>query len=187
MQPAWARKFEPPSVTGGESQGAVKILMEVYRQTGDKKYLAPIPRALDYLERSTFDGDRLARFNELVTNKPLYFTKKYELVYTKDDLPTHYGFIVGTKVPQLRAEYAKLLATDPANLRPAPKTPKYDLSKSLRESARAVVDGLDARGAWVEPGKLSDADGEGKATRIIDMRTVVRNLDTLGRFISASR
>src|SRR5436305_67082 len=71
MQRAWARKFEPPSVTGGESQGVIRILMDVYRQTGDRKYLEPIPRALDYLQKSEVSAERLARFYELKTNRPL--------------------------------------------------------------------------------------------------------------------
>ena len=52
MHPAWARIFEPPSVTGGESQGVMKTLLLLYRETGKKKYLEPIPRALDYYEKS---------------------------------------------------------------------------------------------------------------------------------------
>jgi PelA/Pel-15E family pectate lyase len=52
MHPAWARVFEPPSVTGGESQGIMRMLMVLYRETGDKKYLEPIPRALAYLKKS---------------------------------------------------------------------------------------------------------------------------------------
>jgi hypothetical protein len=119
MQPAWARRFEPPSVTGGESQGAIRILMEVYRQTGDKKYLEPIPRALAYLEKSQLGNGRMARFYELKTNRPLYFTKKYELVYTADDLPTHYGFITGGNLDRLRTDYERLVATDASRLKPA--------------------------------------------------------------------
>ena len=49
MQPAWARKFEPPSVTGGESQGVLSILLLLYQQTGDARYLEPIPPALEWL------------------------------------------------------------------------------------------------------------------------------------------
>lgn len=91
MHPAWARRFEPPSVTGGESQGIMKILMVLYRETGDPRYLEPLPRALDYYRRSALPevddpseirrracppGTRycLARFYELKTNRPLYIT-----------------------------------------------------------------------------------------------------------------
>lgn len=187
MQPAWARKFEPPSVTGGESQGAIGILLEVYRQTGDKKYLEPIPRALDYLKKSELPGGKMARFYELKTNRPLYFTKQYELVYTADDLPTHYGFILGSKVDRLRADYEKLLATDPAKLKLARKRPKYDLTSSLSTAARAAIDGLDERGAWVEAGTLREVDPQGKVQRIITSQTFIRNVETLSRFVAASR
>jgi hypothetical protein len=75
MQPAWARRFEPASVTGGESQGVIRTLLTIFRRTGKEKYLAPVPKALDYLERSQLPDGRLARFYELKSNRPLYFTK----------------------------------------------------------------------------------------------------------------
>jgi PelA/Pel-15E family pectate lyase len=91
MHPAWARLFEPPAVTGGESQSVMRILMTLYRETGDAKYIEPLPRALDYLRRSVLPEDPdpparklhtcppaapcLARFYELRSNRPLYITK----------------------------------------------------------------------------------------------------------------
>jgi hypothetical protein len=91
MHPAWARRFEPPSVTGGESQSVMQILLILYRETGRKKYLEPLPRALDYYRRSALPAtDKpsehraracpagttcMARFYELKTNRPLYITK----------------------------------------------------------------------------------------------------------------
>jgi len=187
MQPAWARKFEPASITGGESQGAIRILMQVYRQTGDKKYLEPIPRALDYLAKSALPEGRLARFYELKTNHPLYFTRQYELVYTDDDLPTHYGFKVGNNATRLRAEYERLQATDPAKLKPARRTESNELSNSLTAAAREAIAALDSRGAWVEDGTLRAADSKGQVKRIITTTTFARNLETLSRFIAASK
>lgn len=91
MHPAWARRFEPPSITGGESQSVMKALLLLFRETGKRKYLEPLPRALAYYRRSILpDVDRpseirqracpkgtscLARFAELKTNRPLYITK----------------------------------------------------------------------------------------------------------------
>ena len=91
MHPAWARIFEPPSITGGESQGILKTLLLLYRETGKKKYLEPIPRALAYYRklRLPTSGDVsayrsracpegsvcMARFYELKTDRPLYITK----------------------------------------------------------------------------------------------------------------
>jgi len=145
MQPAWARVFEPPSVTGGESQGIMRILMTLYRETGDRKYLAPIPKALDYLKRSIVPrggqeifrriepGPVLARFYELQTNKPLYATKGtrliaaglgsrlvdgYEISYSPDSVITHYNVLVsGAWLPGLEEDYRRLAAQDPSAIR----------------------------------------------------------------------
>jgi hypothetical protein len=187
MQPAWARKFEPPSITGGESQGAIRILMDVYRHTGDKKYLDPIPKALDYLENSQFTSGRLARFYELKTNKPLYFTKQYELVYTDHDLPTHYGFTVPSNLRKLRSDYEKLLKTDPTKLKPAVKPETIEPSTDVSSAARTAIDSLDSRGAWVENGRLrAGTQAPNDVRRVISTQTFMRNLNTLSRFVAAS-
>ena len=105
MHPAWARVFEPPAVTGGESQGILRMLMLLYGETGNRKYLEPIPRALAYFKRSVLPPEAvphrdaraegyepgaggvdlggwpstgrimLARFYEMKTNRTLYITK----------------------------------------------------------------------------------------------------------------
>jgi hypothetical protein len=187
MQPAWARKFEPPSVTGGESQGAIRILMEVYRQTGDRKYLAPIPKALDYLEKSQLPGGKLARFYELKTNRPLYFTRRYELVYMADDLPTHYGFIVSSNVERLRSQYERLAALDPTKLKPPPRAVRYEKSPALAAEAQRAIESLDSRGAWVQAGTLKEADPAGQVKRVITTSMFIDNLDTLSRWVAAQR
>lgn len=187
MQPAWARKFEPPAITGGESQGAVKLLLRVYQHTGDKKYLAPIPRALAYLQASELPGRRLARFYELKTNKPLYFTKQYELTYSSADMPTHYSFIVGSNAERLRADYEKLAAAPPDKLLPRRKPPTYKPSPQLTAQAQALVEALDSRGAWVEKGKLRGADNAGSSSQIIDCHTFCKNVELLSRYLAATK
>jgi len=183
MHPVWARKFEPPSVTGGESQGILRTLMSLYRETGDKKYLAPIPNALKYLNASKLPNGQLARFYELKTNRPLYFTKQYELTYDDGDLPTHYGFKVSGKLDALAAEYERLLATDPDKLRPRESKPVYKMSRALTEAARQAVESLDERGAWVEQGRLGD---DAATSGVIDSRTFVEKVETLSKFLAAS-
>lgn len=187
MQPAWARRFEPASVTGGESQGVMRSLLFVYRKTGDKRYLAPIPAALKYLRESQLPDRQLARFYELKTNRPLYFTTKYELTYDDSDLPTHYGFKVSSRLDSIEAEYQRLLKTDPDRLNPKPSKRTYRMSNSLADQARKAIDSLDERGAWVEAGSLKAQGSDDKTKRIIDTRTFVRNVEALARFIAASQ
>ena len=186
MHPCWARKFEPASITGGESQGAMRILMRLFVETGDRKFLAPIPKALDYLDRSRLPDGKLARFYELKTNKPLYFTKTYELTYDDSDMPTHYGFKLDGKLDPLRREYdcvAKLTGKELADRRERkPARPKP--SSSLEAQAKTLMESLDARGAWVEDGQLK-YHGKGDPTRrVIDSGTFIKNIGTLSRYLA---
>jgi hypothetical protein len=186
MQPAWARRFEPAAVTGGESQGILRILMSIYRETGDKKYLAPIPAAIKYLRASQLPDGQLARFYELKTNRPLYFTKQYKLTYDDSDLPTHYGFKIGSKLDAIQAEYERILKSAPADLKPRDTKPHYKMTRTIAEEARAAIDAQDQRGAWVEPGTLRTYGDEDATKRVIDTRTFVEHVEALSKFLAAS-
>jgi len=186
MQPAWARKFEPPAVTGGESQGIIKTLMQIYIYTGDKKYLKPIPPALAYLKKSELPGGKLARFYELKTNRPLYFTKKYELTYQDNDLPTHYGFIINSSVDSLESRYRKLLDDSPEKLASMRfPTRRVRLTPSLTAKAKSAIDSLNSEGAWLRQGDLKASGKEN--LRTIDTRVFIQNLDALSSFVAAKQ
>lgn len=186
MHPAWARKFEPPSVTGGESMGVMRTLLQLYRETGDKKYLEPIPPALAYYQRSRIAEGRLARFYELKTSKPLYFTKDYQLTYKDDDLPTHYAFKVADRTDQIKKEYDRLRALDPADLKKAAKPGRPSLSKELVEQTKAVLAAQDDRGRWVIDGKLRNHGADDPTRRILDTRTLIKNIGILSRYLAAT-
>jgi hypothetical protein len=187
MQPAWARKFEPPALTGGESQGAMRTLMRVYRRTGDRKYLEPIPRALEYYRNSLLDDGRLARFYELQSNRPLYFTRDYELTYSDDDMPTHYAFKVGSKLDRIASEYEELASIPTDELEVRKSTTELQpprLSNSLAKQAEQAVESLDDRGACVEEGTLRYHEDD-DTTEVVTSQTFIRNLRTLAEYIGA--
>jgi PelA/Pel-15E family pectate lyase len=147
MNPVWARAFEPPSITGGESQGIMKTLLVLYQETGDRKYLNPVPRVLEYLKGSALPGDKeseararlpkgapvLARFYELRSNRPLYVTKGtrvtverrpvvnadgYQISYSDESVITHYNVLVsGADLPKIEAEHKRLASADAAAIR----------------------------------------------------------------------
>ena len=188
MHPAWARKFEPPAVTGGESQGVMKSLLVLYRATGNKKYLEPLPRAMEYLRRSRLPDGRLARFYELKTNKPLYFTKDdYQLTYSDANMPTHYSFKGSFNIEGIAREYESLLAMDPAKLKQAEKPSPPRLSRDLTVGARAAIDSLDAQGRWVEQGRMRNAGQDDPPGRVITCRTFINNVRTLSAYLAATR
>lgn len=178
MHPEWSRKFEPPAISGYESQTIIEALMLLYRVTGDETYLEPVPRALDYLRRSQFPDGRIARFFELQTNRPLYFTKDYRLTYSSDDMPTHYGFIQNSRVDRIAAEYERLRQSGPpSGAEPTRSTPK--LTPRLVQRAREVIDAMDDRGAWVER-----ADN---GSPIIESATFSKNVRVLAEYVAATR
>ena len=180
MRPAWARKFEPPAVTGGESQGVVRILMQTYRRTGERKYLEPVPRALACLKKSLLADGRLARFYELKSNRPLYFTKDYTLTYDDSDMPTHYSFKVTSKLDQLEREYEALSAALPSTATSKPR----QVSRSMEQRVREIIDALDDRGAWITHDKLRYQKYEGP---ILDMALAVKNFNALADYLATSQ
>jgi PelA/Pel-15E family pectate lyase len=176
MHPAWARKFEPPSITGGESQGVLRTLLVLYRETGQQKYLEPFPRALEYLRRSRLPDGKLARFYELRTNKPLYFTKDYELTYDDSDPPQHYGFKVADDTEAIRREYEQLKAD---RMSAMPKA-----VENLEAQVKKILAAQDARGRWVESGRLRHHGPNNPETKVIRTATFVRNIEVLSRYLA---
>ena len=189
MQPAWARRFEPPSITGGESQGAMRILLELYAATGEKRFLAPIPRAVAYLRASQLPDGRLARFYELKTNKPLYCTKDYQLTYSDADMPTHYGFKSGHSLARIEAEYQRLAKTDPKALAAKPSAAARAKKPSKRQEAdvRRVLAALDAQGRWVEKGRMRYWGDDDPTQRVIDSQTFLQNVRVLAGYLAAAK
>lgn len=186
MHPVWARKFEPPAITGGESQGLMQTLIYLYHETGETRFLDPLPRALAYYRDSELPERKLARFYELHTNRPLYFTKDYHLTYDADDLPTHYAFIVRSGLDEIEAAFqnAKKDGPKPERLRSAPTSA---LTPDLAARAQAVAVSIDHRGAWPEPGRLQYHGDDDQTSRIISTTTFARNIGILSDYIDAVR
>jgi len=155
MEPVWARKFEPPCVTGGESLGAMETLHDLYVVTGEEKYLKPLAAGFAWYERSALPDGQYARFYELQTNKPLYFVKDtYELTYDDSNLPTHYGF----KMDHIAKDLAKLkeLMQEPRESllerRAGPTSEKSWTSKAkgVAGKVNAALKSQNTDGIWVK-------------------------------------
>lgn len=183
MHPCWSRKFEPPAISGRESQDVLAALMRVYQRTGDRKYLEPVAGALAYLRRSQLSDGRLARFYELNTNQPLYFTRDYQLTYDSSRMPTHYGFIVESRLDELEARYRRLSQAaaprEQAAERPAPA--------ELAERVRAILSSQDQRGAWVQPGRLKTLGRDRQVEGVIESQTFIDNVLALCAYLRATR
>lgn len=153
MHPVWSRAFEPSSITSRESETTMEALMMLARATGDKKWLAPIPKAGGYLKKSLLPDGKIARFYELQTNKPIYFQRKKggggdEMTYDGSRPADHYGFILDPILDDIGAEYQRLLAMP----KPTGERPVKETHAELATAAEQLIKAMDARGAWVQQG-----------------------------------
>ena len=176
MHPSWARKFEPPAVSGGESQGVLRSLLLLYRKTGERKYLEPIPRALEYLRNSRLPDGKLARFYELRTNKPLYFTKEYDLTYDDSDPPQHYAFKVADDAEAIRREYERLKVDRHSAIERT--------NRNMEAQVKRILSEQDARGSWVEAGRLRHHGSNDPETKVIRSATFIRNIEALSQYLA---
>jgi PelA/Pel-15E family pectate lyase len=186
MHPAWARKFEPPGLTGSESAGVVRNLLRFYQETGQRKYLDAAKRGLDYYRQSRLPDGRMARFYELRTNRPLYFTRQYELTYDDSDVPTHYSFKSGDWTASLLRQYEALASAPAVPPRTATAYRPPAMSNSLAARARDLIRSLDERGAWVEAGRLKYHGDQDETRAVIDCQTFARNIRQLADYLAAA-
>ncbi|MCW3847702.1 pectate lyase [Sphingomonas sp. LB-2] len=163
LKPAAARSYEPLGLATHTTASNIRQLFWFYRLTGDTKFLARIPEALDWLESVRLPdnlikgGRAYPTFVELGTGKFLWlhrrgsnvFNGEYYADTNPDGLITHYSSTRAIDVAGMRREYAALRATDPAEiakdtpLRPgrAHPLPRYFLIDEAATSDLNTADG----------------------------------------------
>ena len=133
LEPAGARTYEPTALVTHATAENVAQLLKFYRLTGDPKFLARVPEALDWLDAvrlpaslaETSRGATHPTFVEIGTNKPLFVHRRGSNVvngaYYVDGDPQntigHYSSFRTIDVAQLRQLHAEAKALSPATLR----------------------------------------------------------------------
>lgn len=199
MEPAWARRFEPPAISGGETFGVIRILIDLYLETGEIRFIEPVPKALDWIERSLLPDNRIARFYELQTNRPLYFNaprrysnlpepafpdlEEYTLIYEDTDLPNHYSFKgPGKERLEMVKKYYENAIKEGRDVILAERNKVQTVDP---ERVHEIINSLDDKGRWVEQGRMQTGDPDKRyiETEIISTATFNRNLSLLSSFI----
>ncbi len=130
LEPAGARTYEPRALVTHTTASNLQALIKFYRWTGDAKYLARIPEALDWLEAVRLapgiapPGRTHPTFVEVGTNRPLYVHREGSNVvngrYYVDDNPKntiqHYSSFRAVDVAGLRKLHAEAKSWLPAEL-----------------------------------------------------------------------
>jgi len=191
MHPAWARAFEPPSITGGESQSAMRALMLLYRETGNKKYLEPLPRALAYYKKSLLPvADKpseirrracpgstpcAARFYELKTNRPLYITKGTRVTALDQGVTNVDGYELSYSDDSVITHYSVLVSG----------AAFADIEREFAEIRNADPatlrrpDRLDGLSPWADRRTPADLGAESR------VRAIISSMDSRGAWVEA--
>ncbi|WP_243451006.1 pectate lyase [Sphingosinicella sp. CPCC 101087] len=131
LKPAAARTYEPLALSTHTTAANVKQLMHFYRLTGESKFLARIPEALDWLESVRLSPDQVREgrafptFIELGTNRPIYVHRRGsnaangEYYWDHDSEATigHYSAFRAIDLTALRREYDDLRRISAETLR----------------------------------------------------------------------
>jgi PelA/Pel-15E family pectate lyase len=133
FEPAWARNFEPPSLSGSESVGLVKFLMGI--DNPSPEIIASIEGAMAWFESSKVTGIRTegftgadgkrdrravtdpaapplwARFYELGTNRPLFLGRdkvfRYDFNEIEQERRAGYSYFTNSPADLLAKDYPR--------------------------------------------------------------------------------
>ncbi|MGM0494064.1 MAG: pectate lyase [Armatimonadota bacterium] len=181
--PAPARWFEPIALVSSESGSVIRILTEVWLETGDDRYIAPFDEVADWFERSRLDNGLWARFYELHTNRPLYCTPDRIITHSDENLRPGYAWQRNWGEDVFRTvERVKTLGRD-GLLAERETIPDDDRVRSLGERAQRAIDTLDDRGYWTYErfvGAVVDHDDERIWTR-----EFVSNMNAMSAYLEA--
>lgn len=152
LQPAWARKFEPPAICSAVTARNIRTLVDLYKYTGDDKYLQPIPAAITWLENAQLEPDLWARLYEVGSNRPIYGDRDGQIHYDYYELSEErrkgYAWRGSFGVARALQRYhqAKAVSAESAlDAQPASTGPAPSLVARIEE----IIQSQDAQGRWV--------------------------------------
>ncbi|HSH93402.1 MAG TPA: pectate lyase [Roseimicrobium sp.] len=184
MEPAWARAFEPPALSSGESVGAIRTLVDLFVETGEERFMKVVPRGLEWLEKSSIGTNRWSRFYELGSNRPLYGDRDGKVHYTlaelSDERRTGYGWEGDFGVASVKTYYGKVKADGREEILRS-KSPtlmtlkqKESRRRALEKRVQSILKEQGMDGGWVHDGWL-------------EMKVFVQNMGVLSDYIETYR
>ena len=179
LTPAWARTFEPPGVCSLVTVRNIHTLLDLYLDTGDKKYLAAIPPALEWFGRSRLPNGKWARLYEMKTNRPIYGDRDRKVHYTlaeiSEERRSGYSWEAEYGVNAAKARYEKVAGQTLEEARAdAKKKAAPDMAKLESDAAR-LVRTQHATGCWMRKNDfLTSGD-------------FAKNLATLARYLDLTK
>lgn len=124
VRPSGARSYEPLALVTHTTSANIAHMISFYELTGDSKYIARVPEALDWLQRLPSKNGTVPTFIEPGTNKPLYVHRRgsnvingeYYADYDERRPIGHYSSVRRIDIAGLRQRYEAAKAKSPQAL-----------------------------------------------------------------------
>jgi len=155
--PVEARHFEPAAFGPRATGLAVQALREVYRFSGDERYLQPIRKALEWIEANCPKGN-MASYIHCENGRPIaswkrkihYLDEAESLAYLKT-VPTGSSYLRQSSIlGSVKKALAGAVGAKPVPPQATPESAKERLP-ILRESVQHALDTQNSAGVWVSP------------------------------------
>jgi hypothetical protein len=101
--PAAGRRFELPALASWETRHAVEALLALAAATGDERYCAPIPAALDWLAHATIGPGCWARYYDPDSGEPFFVAADGQRVSSLKRARRGYAWVGDYGIPALFA------------------------------------------------------------------------------------
>ena len=184
MEPAWARVHECPSVCSAESGSVVQALIDIYLDTGDRKYIDAATPSVAWLQRSKIGENRWARLYELGTNKPVYGDERGQLVFDKSELSPKFanGYIWESKfkIPEVIAHFEQVKTMDRSTAIAAARSPRESLPE-LEAHVDQIISALDDQGRWITKERWKKGS---PPEAVISTKTFILNVEALADYLN---
>ena len=161
LKPAWARSFEPPGICSSVTGRNIRMLVDLYLYTKDKKYLEPIPKAIEWLDNSKIGDNLWARLYEEGSNKPIYGDREdgnkihYDYASISEKEQNSYAWQGSYGIKEVVGYYnqVKSLGSDQylaKRDRPLTSAQAQQKAEQLTAKTEQVIASLDDKGRWIE-------------------------------------
>lgn len=169
LQPTRGRTHEPASFQVRYTRSTIQQLEKMFLYTGDRRYLRPIPMALDWIESSVLEIDsrgrpKFAKWYDPVTNYPI--TKDYLDSFTPEGY-MEYSYSVDSSVSYValpgkssyREQYELIRDVEPGKEREM-YNKLYQSERQNRtpdeQKVADLIHSMNENGAWIESFTVHD-------------------------------
>jgi len=166
LKPVWARSFEPPGVCSAVTRSNIYTLVDLYLYTKDKKYLEPVPKAIDWLKTSKIGEGLWARLYELGTNRPIYGDREdgdkihydYEKISQREK--QSYAWQSNWGIEKAFEYYERAIQQDIPSTTTKKSIPRRvdrtrHVSDELKSKVKDIIEAVDDDGRWLRNEMIS--------------------------------